>query len=318
MKKIVKIILLTVFGLLVATFLALSFYIVSVYASASKIELDEEKLTSPSLAISVFDSENKEIKENNTFNGSYVKFDSIPEHAKEAFISIEDKNFYSHGGVNYKRILGAMVKNLKTASLKEGASTITQQLVKNTQLTSEKTFNRKIKEIALSKKVESKFSKEEILEQYLNIIYFGNNCYGIENASNYYFSKPAHDLSLEEGAVLAGIIKSPSKYSPISHYDNCLKRRNLVLSEMAKDGKISTQELLSAQNKPIELNLNTEKENKLNSFSQSAIDEASKILALPARQIALAGYKIYTYQNNEMQKALESAIESTPTENRHA
>jgi penicillin-binding protein 2A len=318
MKKIVKIILLTLLGLFIATFLALGFYILSIYSSAMKIELDEEKLTSPSLAIAIYDNDNKEIKENNTFNGSYVKFDSIPEQTKEAFISIEDKHFYSHNGVNFKRILGAMVKNLKTASFKEGASTITQQLVKNTQLSSEKTFNRKIKEIALSRKVESKFSKEEILEQYLNIIYFGNNCYGIENASNYYFSKSAHELNLQEGAVLAGIIKSPSKYSPISHYDNCLKRRNLVLSEMAKDGKISTQELLTAQNSEIELNLNTEKENKLNSFSQSAIDEAISILSMPARQIAIGGYKIYTYQNQEMQTALENAIEANPTENNHA
>ena len=157
MKKIVKIILLTLLGLFIATFLALGFYILSIYSSAMKIELDEEKLTSPSLAIAIYDNDNKEIKENNTFNGSYVKFDSIPEQTKEAFISIEDKNFYSHNGINFKRILGAMVKNLKTASFKEGASTITQQLVKNTQLSSEKTFNRKIKEIALSRKVESKF-----------------------------------------------------------------------------------------------------------------------------------------------------------------
>lgn len=318
MKKIVKIIFISLLVILVVTFIGLGFYITSIYASAKKIPLDEEKLTSPSLAIEVFDSENKPIKEENTFNGNYVKYDSLPEHTKQAFVSIEDKNFYSHKGVNYKRIVGAMIKNLKSASLREGASTITQQLVKNTQLSSEKTFTRKIKEIALSQKVEEKFSKEEILEQYLNIIYFGNNCYGIENAANYYFSKPAHDLSLEEGATLAGIIKSPSKYSPISHYDNCLKRRNLVLSEMAKDGKISTQELLTAQNKPIELNLSTEKENKLNSFSQSAIDEAMGILSLPARQIALAGYKIYTYQDTEKQQALENAITSCPTENNYA
>ena len=318
MKKAAKIIFLITLFTLIVTFLALGFYIASVYSAAAKIPLDEEKLTSPSLSVAIFDNENKEIKEGNLVSKKYVKYDSIPDSTKEAFVSIEDKNFYLHNGVNYKRIIGAMVKNLKSGSLKEGASTITQQLVKNTQLSSEKTFKRKIKEVALSRKVEERFSKEEILEQYLNIIYFGNNCYGLENAAEFYFSKPAHDLTLEEGATLAGIIKSPSKYSPISHYNNCLKRRNLVLSQMKNDGKITPQESLTAQSKPIALNLNTEKENRLNSYSQAAIDEAMKILDLPARQIAMQGYKIYTYQDSIKQQALEEAFSKTPTENDHA
>ncbi len=314
MKKIVKGVFLSFFLVLVVGCFALGFYIVSAYAAAAKIPLDEEKLTSPSLSVAIFDSENKEIKEGNMVSGRYVKFDSIPEATKEAFISIEDKNFYTHNGVNYKRIVGAMLKNLKSGSLKEGASTITQQLVKNTQLSSEKTFNRKIKEVALSKKLEKRFSKDEILEQYLNIIYFGNNCYGIENAANYYFSKPAHDLTLEESALLAGIIKSPSKYSPITHYDNALKRRNLVLKEMEKDEKITPQELLTAEAKPIELDLNCEKENRLNSYSQAAIDEAKSILNIPARQIALQGFKIYTYQNSQKQEALENAFDGVASD----
>lgn len=318
MKKIVKITIISAVILLVASFIALGFYIASVYSKAARIELDTDKLTSPSLAISVYDNENKDIKEANTYNFKYIKSDSIANDTKEAFISIEDKNFYSHHGVNYKRIAGAMLRNIKSGSLKEGASTITQQLVKNTQLSSEKTFTRKIKEITLSKKVEKTFSKDEILEQYLNIIYFGNNCYGIENAAEFYFSKSAHDLSLAESATLAGIIKSPSKYSPISHPENCVKRRNLVLSEMAKDGKITDAQFQTAKVSALELNLNTEKENKLNSYSQAAIDEAMKILNMPARQIALQGYKIYTYQDEKSQDALEKAVALAPEAIDHA
>ena len=280
------------------------------YYKAKKLPLDEEVLLSPSVNVAVFDSQNNPIKEYNEIHSAYAKIDSLNKHTLDAFISVEDKTFYSHKGVNYKRILKAFLNNIKSAKIKEGASTITQQLVKNTQLTNEKTLKRKINEIALAKKVENKYTKDQILEMYLNVIYFGNNCYGIENAANYYFSKSATDLSLEESCTLAGIIKSPYKYSPIKNYENSLKRRNLVLNEMQKDGKISQADCVLSKSKPIELNINTEKKNKLNSFSQAALDEAEEILNLPARQIALNEYKIYTYQDPEKQKALEEAFAS--------
>ncbi len=314
MKKTIKIVIFTVFALLCAVMVALGFYLASIYAKVNKIALDEEKLTSPSLTIEIFDSENKPIKEENTFNHSYIKSASIPDHTKAAFISIEDKTFYEHSGINYKRIAKAMLNNLKSKSLKEGASTISQQLIKNTHLSSEKTFERKIKEIALAKKLENRFSKQEILEQYLNVIYFGSNCYGIENASNYYFSKSAHDLNLEESALLAGMIKSPNRYSPVSCYDRAFVRRNVVLDEMKKDGIITLDECMLAKNKPIKLTLNTTYKNKLNSYSQASIDEASQILALPAKQIALHGYKIYTYQDEKKQDSLERAIKDVDTD----
>lgn len=315
MKKIVKIIILTFVILLCVGGISLGIYFASIWKNVSGAELDEEKLTSPSLAIELYDSENKPIKEENMFNGNYVKESVIPTHTKNAFISIEDKTFYQHNGVNYKRIAKAIVKNAKSKSFKEGASTISQQLIKNTHLSSAKTIERKMKEIVLAKKLESKYSKDEILEQYLNVIYFGNNCYGIEDASNYYFSKDCHDLSLEESATLAGMIKSPNYYSPVVHYDRCLKRRNLVLDEMAKDGKITPQESLSAKNKPISLKLQPLTQNKLNSYSQASIDEACNILQLPAKQIALSGYKIYTYKEDDKQTSLENAIDGVDINN---
>lgn len=310
MKKFIKVTLIIFFILLLATLVGLGFYISSIYINARAMKLNEDILSSPYISVQVYDKENKPLKEDNEINRNFAKIDELSADTKNAFISIEDKSFYSHHGVNYKRIAKAMVNNIKSRSLKEGASTITQQLVKNTQLTSEKTFERKIKEVALAQKIEAKYSKDEILQDYLNIIYFGNNCYGIENAANYYFSKHAKELNLEESAMLAGLIKSPAKYSPIRNKENCINRRNLVLSEMYKDEVISTEDYNKAKNSPINLSINNERKNKLNSYSQASIDEAEMILGLPARQIALKGYKIYTYQNHDKQEALENAINS--------
>lgn len=310
MKKFIKWSFIIVFVVTALSLIGLGIYISSIYTSASAEGFDDAVLSSQSVAIEVFDSDNKPIKEDNQINKAYVKIDVLPEHVKNAFISIEDKDFYSHSGVNYKRIVMAGINNIKSRSLKEGASTITQQLVKNTFLTSEKTFKRKIKEVALAKQIEQKYSKDQILELYLNVVYFGNNCYGIESASNYYFSKPAKELSISESAMLAGMLKSPAKYSPLKNYNNCLKRRNLVLNEMHKDGSIKIEDYEKLKNEQILLTLNREKHNRLNSYSQASIDEAESLLGLPARQLAINGYKIYTAQNSEKQKALEEAIKS--------
>ena len=310
MKKFIKWSFIVLFIATTLCLIGVGIYISSIYVTASALPLDEDVLSSPSLTLQVFDSDNKPIKEENEINKAYAKISILPQHTIDAFVSIEDKNFYKHNGVNYKRIIKAGLNNIKSGKLKEGASTITQQLVKNTQLSSEKTFQRKIKEVALAKKIESKYDKNQILELYLNVVYFGNNCYGIESASNYYFSKPAKELSISESAMLAGMLKSPAKYSPLKNYNNCQNRRNLVLSEMYKDKKISTEDYAKLREEKIMLNLNREKHNKLNSYSQASIDEAERLLGLPARQIALNGYKIYTGQNEKKQTALEEAFKS--------
>lgn len=316
MKKFLKWFFITLTILFLAGIIALSFYIGSIYTNASKISLDNAKLAAPFTTIEIFDNDNKLIKEDNAVSQHYAEISTLSPDTINAFISIEDKNFYQHHGVNYKRIVKAMINNLKAGKFKEGASTITQQLIKNSHLTSDKTFERKITEIALSKKLEKQFSKDEILQQYLNIIYFGNNCYGIENAAQYYFSCPASELNLQQSALLAGLIKSPSKYSPIKNPEKALERRNLVLSEMEKDGNISSEEALHAKNQELGLMITSKHRNKLNSYSQAAIDEAEKLLHLPAQQIALQGYKIYTYQNEKLQTDLEKAIlKSSPSSN---
>ena len=285
---------------------------VAIYSLAIKsVPLQTAKIHDSTLNIEVYNSQGLELKENNCFNTEKIKIELLSDYTKDAFISIEDKKFYEHNGINIKRIASAFVKNLKNFEVKEGASTITQQLIKNTHLSNEKTISRKMNEVSLALQLEKEFTKDEILENYLNLIYFGNNCYGIENASKYYFSKPASSLDIAESALLAGMIKSPNYYSPLKNPEKALKRRTIVLSEMEKDGKISKVEFLQEQAKPLAINVSKTKKNKLNSYSQSAIDEACKLLKMPEKQIALAGYKIYTYQDLDKQINMQKVVENT-------
>lgn len=274
--------------------------------SQSSVSFDKELLQEANTTIDIFDQSNNKI---NATNGkkALVAYEELPNHVKDAFISIEDKNFYSHNGLNYKRIIKAVLNNIKSKSLKEGASTISQQLIKNTHLSSEKTIKRKINEMALTRQLEKTFSKDEILETYLNVIYFGNGAYGLENASWKYFAKPANELSISQSALLAGMIKSPKSYSPIMNYDNAIKRRNIVLKEMLKDKKITENEFNQAIDEEItitELSL----KNTKNFYEEATIAEAENILGLTSKEIALGGYKIWCYQVGADQKALSDAI----------
>ncbi len=313
-KKFVKICLISI-GLSI-TF-ALCFcatYLTLNYLSYSHIPLNADALDSNNLQVEIFDFANKKIKQPTQLNATHCDLSQLQAHTINAFVSIEDKKFFEHNGINAKRIAKAAINNLKSKSFKEGASTISQQLIKNTHLSNEKTIKRKLKEIALTRKLEKKYSKDQILQSYLNVIYFGNNCYGLEEAANYYFNKPAKELDLNESCTLAGIIKSPSKYCPVQNYQNCLKRRNLILSEMEKDGKISIEQKISTQNKPISLCI-TPRENATNTYAQASVDEAAKILDIPAKQLAINGYKIHTYCNSEKQAQLSQALEANVVDN---
>lgn len=309
MKKFVKICLISFCVIFGACVLSSTLFLGITLIKFSSLALNEEALSSPMLAVAVYDSDNRPVKDENTFNSAHCSISQLPENVKNAFIAIEDVSFYKHHGLNYKRICKAALKNITTHSLKEGASTISQQLIKNTHLSSEKTFERKIKEIVLTKKLEKSHSKDQILECYLNAIYYGNNCYGIENAANYYFSKSSNKLNLQESALLAGMIKSPNRYSPISQTENALKRRNLVLRQMQKAGFISEEDAENAAKSEIELNLSSSNLNPINSYSEAALDEAKSILNIPLKDIALNGYKIHTYLNLSDQQKLEKALE---------
>ena len=167
-----------------------------------------------------------------------VKLDKIPKHVRAAFISIEDNRFYEHSGIDYRGTFRALVSNIMGQEV-QGGSTITQQLAKNAFLTQERTISRKIKEAFLARQMENKYTKDEILNMYLNQIYFGEGSYGVESASLTYFGKHVQDIDLAEAATLAAIPKSPNYYDPMENPKANKERRNIVLDQMVKYGHIT-------------------------------------------------------------------------------
>ncbi len=181
-----------------------------------------------------------------------VPFDKISNNLKKAILTSEDERFYQHGGVDLKSILRSILVDLKLKSAKEGASTITQQLIRSVYLTNQKTLSRKIREVVLSVELEKRYSKDQIFDWYLNKVPFGQNAYGAEAASQTYFNKPASDLSLAQAAVLAALLPAPSYYSPYgSHRNELLDRKNYILGRMKELGYINEQQLKEAKQENI-------------------------------------------------------------------
>ena len=212
MKKLLKI---TGFALCTCGILLTSFFLYYILLTAN-YRLDESRLKHVENAYCFFDDQNNKLA-NISDHASVVSFSELSNNTKKAFIAIEDKRFFQHNGIDYKGLSRALLHNITSLSLKEGASTISQQLIKNTHLTNEKTIKRKLIEWKLTRALEKKYDKNSILEMYLNTIYFGANAYGIAEASSVYFGKSASELTLEESATLAGMIKAPSTYSPFLH-----------------------------------------------------------------------------------------------------
>ncbi len=285
-----------------------------VFSKFSRVKFDKTALQFANTKVSVYDKNNQELDNQYLSSRKYISLNQVPDYVVQAFVSVEDKNFYTHKGINYKRIMGAVVNNIKSLSFKEGASTISQQLIKNTHLSSKKTLSRKLDEILLTQQLEKNFSKDQIMQAYLNVIYFGSGTFGIEQASQRYFNKSAANLTLDEGAILAGIIKSPEAYSPTNNPEKCLKRRNLVLKEMFDDGKISKEQYNASINKKIELNLN-EKALGNNTYLSASIDQACKILNLSEKDLVIDGYKIYTYMDPNLQNEVTKAVSKINIDN---
>lgn len=164
--------------------------------------------------------------------GSYVKLENVSEAFLNTLILVEDQTFYSHNGVDYKRIIASTINNIKNKGIVEGGSTITQQLSRMVYLNNDKTFKRKFKELLISKKFEANYKKEKILEMYINLVFFGHNLYGIESASNYYFNKSPAYLDYNESAVLVGIINSPNNYAPDINLEKCLNKKNIIINKL--------------------------------------------------------------------------------------
>lgn len=234
-------------------------------------------------------------------NRIIVSLDEIPLHTRQAFIAAEDLRFYDHRGIDVYRILGALRSNLKSGSLAEGASTITQQLAKLTHLSAEKTIRRKLEEINLAFQIEKVYNKDEILAMYLNTVYFGRGAYGIQAAAQAYFGVDAEELTLNQSASLAAIIKAPSIYAPHISPSNNRSRRQYILSVMAENGFISQEEKQAALDESIWV-LAQEAEKQLYSwYIDEALRESAELLGLSADEVIQGGFKIYTAYDARLQ-----------------
>ena len=177
-----------------------------------------------------------------------VKLKEVPIYSRNAFLAIEDKQFYSHHGIHIKRLIGAIVANIRSGRAVQGASSITQQLAKNAFLSHERKLSRKIKEAIITFEIERRYTKDEIFEKYLNEIYFGAGSYGIKTAAKQLYRKDISEINIAESALLAGIPNRPEKYNPRRNLEASLKRANLILSEMYKDKLITKEEYEQAKN----------------------------------------------------------------------
>src|SRR5256884_1489347 len=171
-----------------------------------------------------------------------ASYQDFPPVLRDALISIEDKDFYRHWGVNFWRIVGAAYRDIQSGGKVQGASTLTMQLARNLFLSPDRSFHRKVQEAMLAIQIERRFTKPQIFELYANQIFLGHGVYGFEAASEFYFSKPAKKLTLAEAALLAGLPKGPGIYSPIKNPDRAIRRRNLVINALLEDGKITATE----------------------------------------------------------------------------
>ena len=266
--------------------------------------LDSSKLTGSGQHVIIVDDEGNELTDASLeIQKKSVCVNKLSPDTVNAFIASEDRNFYKHNGLNYKRMVKALFKNISSRSFKEGASTISQQLIKNTHLSSDKTIRRKLNEIKLTKKLEKRYSKDEILEMYLNTIYFGHNCYGLQSAAEFYFDKKAEDLNLAESATIVGLLASPNNYSPFKHPEKSLKRRNLVLKSMYDCGYINKTAYSDAVNTPINTAQQTTQD-RYGSYLSAVFDELAEIDF--DHYLLTDGCTIKTYLNSDAQSFIES------------
>ncbi|MFL0506767.1 transglycosylase domain-containing protein [Ureibacillus sp. 179-F W5.1 NHS] len=240
----------------------------------------------------------------------WVELDEISPYLIDATIAVEDKDFYEHNGFDYSRIASALLKDLKTQSMAEGASTLTMQLARNLYLTLDKTWTRKLQEALYAYRLEIFYDKDEILEGYLNTVNYGHGMYGIEAASKYYFGKSASELTLAEASLLAGIPKGPSIYSPINDYEKAMDRQQIILKLMKDQQYITADERKRANSE--EIVLKNDQWTASNSVAPYFLDtvwqEASEILEKENLNIVEGGWTIKTTLNQAHQKAAEEAI----------
>lgn len=242
-------------------------------------------------------------------NRIYLSLDKIPAEILEATVAIEDQRFFSHPGFDWRRIIKALYVDLKEGEMVEGASTISQQLARNLYLTLDKTWERKAKEALLTIQLEINYSKEKILEKYLNEIYYGHSAYGIQAASKTYFGKAAAELNLAEAAMLAGVPKGPLYYSPWIDFKQAKQRQYVVLQAMVNQGFISEQEAKIAWQEPLHLRTETEDREEIAPyFRDYVVYIAKNKYGLSEEMVTHGGLKIYTTLDHKMQQTAEKSI----------
>ncbi len=273
--------------------------------SAVTPDLSVEKITDIQQTLTIYDKDNQVCATINCGeNRQSISIDKIPKHVINALLAAEDIRFYEHSGIDIKRIFGALLADIKSGGYKEGASTITQQLIKNSHLSNEKTIMRKISEAILALQLERQYEKDEILEMYFNFVYFGRGAYGIQTASQSYFGKNAEELSVSEGATLVGILKAPSRYAPHLNMENAVSRRNTVLSQMQKYGFITLEEYEAYSKEPITI-IEKEEVYDYGYFTDYVLEEGASILNISVSDFMASGYRVYTTQDSFLQNSLQ-------------
>ncbi len=289
-------------------FSLISFVVIFLGITLYVATLDISKLQSPLAQPSyLYDQEDKRISQLSSSKIKPVSGEQIPLIMKEALIAVEDRRFYDHKGVDLRSIARALTRDIKSGDFSEGGSTITQQLAKNFFLVSDKTITRKLKEAAYALKIETVLEKDEILVAYLNQIYFGEGKWGIQNATQLYFGKNVEKLTLEESALLAGLIKSPTNYSPLKNKEKALSQRNMVLSLMKEQKYITSAEYEKAIVHPIALKKGSPNDltGQYAPYVDYVIEEAIDLIGFTEEQILNGGLHIYTQMDPLVQKAAE-------------
>ncbi|MDQ1389820.1 MAG: penicillin-binding protein [Acidobacteriaceae bacterium] len=233
-------------------------------------------------------------------------YDDFAPVLRDALVSIEDKDFYRHSGINFWRIVGAAYRDIESGGKVQGASTLTMQLARNLFLSPDRSFHRKVQETMLAIQIERRFTKPQIFTLYANQIFLGHGVYGFEAASEFYFSKPARNLTLAEAALLAGLPKGPGIYSPINHPDRAMKRRNLVINSMLEDGKATAAQAADARSAPVILHL----QHDSNSLAPYFVEEIRRYLEnkYGTDQVHQGGLKVYTSLDVDLQTAANQSV----------
>ena len=267
----------------------------------------------PGAGATVYDVNGDELAELAPVSRLMVEIGDLPDYVGQAFVAVEDQRFFSHNGVDWRRFLGTTARNLMPGGRGQGASTITMQVARNVfpdrLPASERTVKRKVLEIRVAREIERKYTKEQILQTYLNNIYFGEGVYGIESAARIYFGKHASDLMLSEAALLAGLPKAPSRYSPRRNLELAVQRRNLVLSLMQAQGRITAEDAAGAKAARVRLarwNPPRDRRREAAYF----VEQVRRVLEARFGEGVYAGLKVYTTLDPRAQRAAERHMET--------